>query len=210
MLEKSKADRIQDYAELVKAIDKSKPEAAKLPATSRRAMAIALDTIFCLSTLLVIYLACLLYERNNGVILLPVSVQVGIAVAIAIASSVYFIGCTVWLGGTPAQWLVGLRVVRSDGGKAGWLSATVRSLIKVPMLFLAFFLLISLFSRPSSVPVPVWILGMASTAGLIASYFLIGINYSTHRKALHDYLAGTQIVFARKGVLEIDLDKLFR
>jgi uncharacterized RDD family membrane protein YckC len=210
MLEKLKADRFQDYAELIKALDKSKPEVAKLPATSRRAMAIAFDCIICLTTMLVIYLACLLYERIYGTILLPKVVQVGIAVAIAIASAVYFIGCTVWLGGTPAQWLLGLRVLRSDGSKADWLTATLRSLTKVPMLFFAFFLLISVVSPPSSVPMLVWILGLASTAGLLTSYFLIGIKYSMSRKALHDYVAGTQIVYARKGFLELDLEKLFR
>lgn len=43
------------------------------------------------------------------------------------------------------------------------------------------------------------ILQVATMVFWIVSYLVVNFNYSTHRKAIHDYLAGTQIVYAKRG-----------
>lgn len=209
MLATAPEDRFKTYDELIEALDNSKPEEARLPATSRRAMALAFDFVVSISLFICVYYLCVLYERSFEAMRLPLALQGTIATGGFIGVICYFIACTVWLGGTPSQWLLGLRVLRSDGGKVGWLQATLRFVAKYPMLCLAFFLVLYFLKPYPETSQPIWLLECASVGDVLASYLLVSLNYATHRKAIHDYIAGTRTVYAKKSLLDLDLRKLF-
>jgi len=204
MLAKSKEDRFQNYETLIAAIDESKPEELRLPSTSRRFTALFIDTVL-------VFLVLILVDG---------SLQIGHAIfesfgipspweRISLLANpwvflIYHVGSMVWLQGTPGQGLLGLRVVRKDGGRIGWKEALVRFVGKYPFITLSW-LLTSAWVMPESSNLTearktaIGILQVATMVFWIVSYLVVNFNYSTHRKAIHDYLAGTQIVYAKRG-----------
>jgi uncharacterized RDD family membrane protein YckC len=205
MLSKSKEDRFQTYETLIAAIDESKPEELRLPSTSRRFTALFIDTVL-------VFLVLISVEG---------SLEIGHAlfksfgisspwerlslIANPLAFVIYHVGSMVWLQGTLGQGLLGLRVIRRDGGRIGWKEASLRFVGKYPFITLSW-LLTSAWTLQSSnlselIDSAVGILQIATMAFWIVSYLVVNFNYSTHRKAIHDYLAGTQIVYAKRGWL---------
>jgi uncharacterized RDD family membrane protein YckC len=115
-----------------------------------------------------------------------------IALTVSLPSWAYFIAGDALAGGRSiGKRLLGLRAMRVDGGDIGWLTALVRTALRLlpwELTHAAFFLLSTGFERVTPLQIGI----AASTYALILVYLVVALRNGGGR-SLPDLVAGTMV-----------------
>jgi uncharacterized RDD family membrane protein YckC len=115
-----------------------------------------------------------------------------IALTVSLPSWAYFIACDRLAGGrSMGKRLLGLRATRLEGRDIGWLTALVRTALRLlpwELTHAAFFLLSSGFKRVTPLQIGV----AASTYVLILAYLVVALRNGGNR-SVPDLVAGTMV-----------------
>ena len=118
------------------------------------------------------------------------TVETAADVLISLIYSVVFVG---WRGQTPGKMLLRLKIIRTDGGEVSYFGAFTRWIGEAISLFL---LGIGYFMAATSGGPKALFLVIGTTIVAIAVFFIgyVMAAFTTNKRALHDYIAGTRVV----------------
>lgn len=173
MTAKDGRNRPADYDELLKELAECAPRRPRLATLLPRVWAFLLDS-------LVVSLPAALYVGMEFQ---------GVPAARVVAFSLLVLGGLAWglakHGSSLGKWMLGLEVVRRDGGRVGWGRALLRLGFTAPVLYAG--LLAGYRFRGTAQLVADGVSSLLLVSALL-------IAFTQPRRAIHDYVAGTVVV----------------
>ncbi|HEV8059266.1 MAG TPA: protein kinase, partial [Gemmataceae bacterium] len=185
MIAKDRADRFQDYDELLKGLESTAPRPPTLAGLGRRASAEVINLLLAICFSWAPWLFCSLLFTNHSI-----AEAMTRLLNEMLFAAIYIVGIGRW-GTTPGKWLLHLKVVRPDSPQIGYRRAFVRFLVLYPVILgMAVWSLRTFAGGKDLDSTEPWFV-LTITLLLINCCLIL---FGARRRGLHDLAAGTLVI----------------